>query len=379
MTVRPKLLVVSRSTPLHAGAGGMEEISWQLARALSAEWSVEVLTTPIPGRGRVSRLDGVTLHTVARGRPGRYGPAWWWQSARHRAAADADVVLSVSAGATAMLWRRRPAFVLQAHGTALAEAAATLRLRPRLWVAKVLRSMWWAAVDSSVYRRVDVVVAASEHVRAALLQPFYRGAWKRGRLAVIPNGVCEPVLDADVQRRSAQAGVVTIAVSRLTRQKGVDRCVDAMAQTPESTRLVVVGDGPEATALRVQANRLGVTDRVVFAGRRARDDVTAALAAADVFVFPAREVAREGLPLALLEALAAGLPVLVPVASRWPDDLSAVFDFVDMDDPEKLARQIAEAASRRSAVSLLPRRYSADGMYDAYQTVLGELLHDRER
>lgn len=152
-----------------------------------------------------------------------------------------------------------------------------------------------------------------------------------------------------------------------------------MAQTPESTRLVVVGDGPEATALRVQADRLGVTDRVVFAGRRTRDDVTAALAAADVFVFPAREVAREGLPLAVLEALAVGLPVLVPVGSRWPDDLSAVFDVVDMNDPEELARQIAEAASRRSSVSLLPRRYCADGMRDAYQALLGELLRGRGR
>jgi glycosyltransferase involved in cell wall biosynthesis len=85
------------------------------------------------------------------------------------------------------------------------------------------------------------------------------------------------------------------------------------------------------------------------------------------------------LPLAPLEALAAGVPVLVPVESRWPDDLSAVFDFVEMGDPEKLAQEITEGVSRRSSVSLLPRRYSADGMRDEYRELLGGLLRDRAR
>lgn len=376
-TARPKLLMVSRSTPLHPGAGGMEEISWQLARDLCDEWAVEVLTSPIPGHKQDAFVDGITVRAVARGRPGRYGPAWWWQSARDRAARDADVVLSVSAGATAMLWRRTPVFIFQAHGTALAEAAATLRLRPRLWAAKAVRSLWWAAVDSVVYRRADVVVAASEHVRTGLVRPFYRRAWTRTRLLVIANGVPGPTLGEDAPRRAAGADIVAVTVSRLTHQKGVDRCIGAMVHAHERTELVVVGEGDEAAGLRAQAERLGVAERVRFVGRLSRGDVVGVLSTADIFVFPARGVEREGLPLALLEALASGVPVLVPVESKWPDDLSAVVEFVDMDDPEKLAREIAAKSRKRSSTSLLPRRYSADGMHDAYRELLAGLLSDR--
>jgi glycosyltransferase involved in cell wall biosynthesis len=71
---------------------------------------------------------------------------------------------------------------------------------------------------------------------------------------------------------------------------------------------VLIGDGPEAGALRARARRLGIQARVVFAG--ARPDASRWFAALDAYVSASR---GEGLPLALVEAMAAGLPV---VASR---------------------------------------------------------------
>lgn len=370
----PKLLIVTRSTPLHPGAGGMEEISWQLAEQLSATWDVHVLTTPIAGHDSPTVRDGVTVHTVKRGRPGRYGLAWWSQTAHHPAARDANVVLSVSAGATAMTWRRRPAFVFQAHGNALSEALATLRSRPRLWPLKAARSLWWAGVDSITYRRMDVVAAASDHVRDGLLRRFYRGTWERTRLEVIPNGVHAPAAPAERDQPSTGDKIVAVTVSRLSRQKGVDRVIAALSDAPDHVMLLVVGDGEEELSLREQAARLGVADRVHFAGRLDRADVADALAAADVFVFPARNTEREGLPISILEALASGLPVLVPAESTWPDDLAEVMESIEMDDTTALAAALAAKIGPRTHVSTLPRPYSGDGMADAYRDLFDSLL-----
>jgi glycosyltransferase involved in cell wall biosynthesis len=101
---------------------------------------------------------------------------------------------------------------------------------------------------------------------------------------------------------------LVLTVARLTEQKGHRYLLDAAASVvlrrPE-TVFVLAGDGPLEPALREQARRLGLERYVVFAGRR--DDVPDLLAAADLFVLPSL---FEGLPLVVLEAMAAGVPVV---------------------------------------------------------------------
>jgi glycosyltransferase involved in cell wall biosynthesis len=107
-----------------------------------------------------------------------------------------------------------------------------------------------------------------------------------------------------------------IAVARLVHQKGLDVLIDALAIAGGVARgwtLTLVGEGPEREALMAQVTRLQLGDRVRFLGHRS--DVTTLLAQSAVFVLPSR---FEGMPNALLEAMAQGLAVVVTDASPGP-------------------------------------------------------------
>lgn len=97
-------------------------------------------------------------------------------------------------------------------------------------------------------------------------------------------------------------------VARLDPLKGQDDTIAAFAKIAAASpaaRLIIVGDGPTRAALAAQAAETGLSDRIIFTGRR--PDVPRILAALDVFVHPSR---HEPFGLAVAEASAAGLPVI---------------------------------------------------------------------
>lgn len=347
-----RVLIVTRSVPEHAGAGGMERVAWDLASAMAADADVTILTTPVPGRPARWTQDGIDVETLPGLRPGRYSVGWWVKTARFRAARDFDTIMSVSAGATAMLHAQRgPTYVFQAHGTALRELQNALRVRTGKWPLKALRYGYWTGIDAITYRRADAVVAVSETVAASLRARPYRGAWVGTELRVVPNTVNAEHFAPDPARRKRQRAALGIpaefpviaCVSRLDRQKGIDRAIAALGTLAPYFHLVVAGEGPEADRLVRATARHGVYPRVHFMGRVDYDGVRDVLQAADVFVFPVRNPEREGMPMAVLEALAAGLAVVVPIGSTWPDDVADKVTFADMDDPRALGSAIREA------------------------------------
>jgi glycosyltransferase involved in cell wall biosynthesis len=95
-----------------------------------------------------------------------------------------------------------------------------------------------------------------------------------------------------------------LTAARLTRQKGIEYLLQAASQV-QGADFVIAGDGPERGELEAQAGALGVADRAIFAGHRA--DMPELLSECDLFVLPSL---FEGLPLAVLEAMAAGKPVV---------------------------------------------------------------------
>jgi glycosyltransferase involved in cell wall biosynthesis len=135
------------------------------------------------------------------------------------------------------------------------------------------------------------------------------------RIRRIPNGVdtsrFAPAGAAERARLRGAAGVpagaLAIYAGRLAPEKGADVLLEAWAALAPETpaTLCLVGDGPERAALEARARALGIDGRVRFAGARA--DVAPWLRAADLFVLPSR---TEGLSVALLEAMACGLPVV---------------------------------------------------------------------
>jgi glycosyltransferase involved in cell wall biosynthesis len=133
-------------------------------------------------------------------------------------------------------------------------------------------------------------------------------------------------------------GRILLSVSRLTAQKGVDVAVRALPLLPDDTRLVVLGEGPERTALETLARELGVEDRVFLPGRV--PDVTAWLRRATVYVHPAR---WEGFGLGVLEAMLAGLPVVASDVSSLPELVGDAGVLVRPDDASALALGVARA------------------------------------
>ncbi|MGW4196227.1 glycosyltransferase [Streptomyces sp. NPDC005004] len=141
------------------------------------------------------------------------------------------------------------------------------------------------------------------------------------RIAVVPNGIDLDRFRFDPavrERTRARLGLprqafVVGGIGRLAPGKRFDVLVQALARLPRDARLLLVGGGPEEGALRRRAEEAGVAERVVFAGERpyladASDgpDLPALTSAMDVLASPSPE---EAFGLAVVEALAAGLPV----------------------------------------------------------------------
>jgi glycosyltransferase involved in cell wall biosynthesis len=112
-----------------------------------------------------------------------------------------------------------------------------------------------------------------------------------------------------------------VCVATLKAQKGHAVLLRALAAL-DGARLDLVGDGPERAELEAEAARLGIADRVRFLGSLPEEAVGPVLDAADVFVLPsviAPDGDMEGIPVALMEALAAGLPAVATRQSGVPE------------------------------------------------------------
>jgi glycosyltransferase involved in cell wall biosynthesis len=144
------------------------------------------------------------------------------------------------------------------------------------------------------------------------------------KLHCIPNGVRVPIRTPalmEQKRREFGLGPDVFAffyVGRLNPVKDLGMMLDAFAAllTDGSlqTRLYLVGDGPERAMLETKREALGLSERVTFLG--ARSDVSEVLMAADAFVMSSKS---EGLPMALLEAMAAGVPCIATAVGGIPD------------------------------------------------------------
>lgn len=205
---------------------------------------------------------------------------------------------------------------------------------------------------------------------------------------VVPNGIDPPPAAdraAALRAIGSPAPPVLGCVGSLTAHKGQAVLLRAAAALPRSAcgTVVLIGDGPERGALEALAAAIGLSDRVRFAG--ARPDARALLPAFDVAVVPSTE--REGMPLAALEAMDAGLPL---VASRL-GGLCEVIEhersglLVPPGDPAALAgalRAVLEQPGRARSLGEAARRsvetcYRAALMARRVEAIEEEALHVR--
>jgi glycosyltransferase involved in cell wall biosynthesis len=239
-------------------------------------------------------------------------------------------------------------------------------------------------------------VSISREVERTWLRGPLGGALRRRpRRAVIPNPV-DPVLLAAAHasdRRQVRARLnvpedaeLIVNVGRYVEQKGQRHLLDAFARvlrTRPRAWLALVGYGPLESALREQAERLDVARRTTFALRR--PDALEIVRSADVFAFPSL---WEGLGVAVVEAMALGLPVVTsdraPLTDFVSDDETGMLappgDSTALADAlELLLTDRARAAALGAAArELATTRFSAEriaGHYDAFFRATSGLPH----
>ncbi|MGH2711799.1 MAG: glycosyltransferase family 4 protein [Actinomycetota bacterium] len=220
----------------------------------------------------------------------------------------------------------------------------------------------------TIWRRIAVRVAVSQAAAS-----FVGRAMGRGDIRIVPNGA-DIELFAAAEPARLPSGRRILFVNRLDRRKGFRVMVDAFGQLAASrpdVLLVVAGDGPERPALRDLP--IETRARVIMLGNVPHEELPAYHAASEVFCAPA--TGRESFGIVLVEALAAGLPVVASDIAGYrevvrdgtdgilvpPSDPAAVADALGrvLEDAD-LAKRLAEAGKERA------RRYS-------WATVAGEI------
>ncbi len=380
--------VVSQFAPTIGGTEGQIRL---LASGLAARGhTVEVVTQAVPGSPRRERLDGIrvarAIRTVQR------GPLF-----------GLTYVLSLAMA----LWQRRTAELIQvafAHWDA-AVAGSLRRALGRPVVVRVANlgsggdldrlrtSRYWPMFRSwdgptvqaliRAVQRCDAFVAPASPMAATLC----REGFAEARIILIPNGVDHrrfrpPTSEERAAARGALgvAGRLVVSVGRLESWKGMGDLVSALTLLPKDTHLALVGDGSERPSLLARAQALGVTRRLHMLGWTG--NVLPLLWAADAFALPSH---AEGMPNALLEAMATGLPCVATTVGAVAEvlDGEVAGSLVPPGDPPALASALAalleggSAATRFGAAARarVEACYTLEEMLKRYEGLYEALTH----
>ncbi len=343
---RPTVRVAMVASMFPPSVGGIQMHTLRLAQALTDRGAdVHVVTRIERGLASFERMGAVRVHRV--GAPAAHGPV-----------ASAAFIAEAVRHLTRL---RRHVDVVHAHQL-LSPTTVALLAAPILRLPVILNPHACGAIgDVGVLsattigrirlqlalRRADAFVAVSEAIRDELLEA---GAPPQ-RVWNIVNGVDTDRFApcGDEERAALRAvlslppGPLVVYTGRLSIEKGVDVLLAAWPRVVRSVaaaRLWILGDGPEERTLRAHARALQIEESVTFAG--AVDDVAPYLRAATAAVLPSR---TEGMPVALLEAMSCGIPV---VATRVGGSAEVLEDdrtgrLVTSESAEALANGLSEA------------------------------------
>jgi glycosyltransferase involved in cell wall biosynthesis len=344
------------------GPGGAERVVVELARTLEAAGARNVAFLPADGEGWLARElegSGVTIEHFPLRR--RFTPALARSLAaafsRHRinVAHSHEFFMALYGGWASR--RARIPHVITMHGGPYYAARLRRRLALRAAIALSARTV---AVSAPLASQMSVDL---------WMQPQ--------RITMIANGVRPAAPEPTTRRGELQLTPddrLVVSVGNLYPVKGHHHLVTALgilAARHRRLHVAIAGRGDAADALAASARECGVADRLHLLGLRS--DVPALLAAADLFVLPSLS---EGLPLALLEAMFAGCPIVasdvgevavalargdtgVLVPPGDPVALAAAIDRL-LSNPS-LARDLGDHAARRAVAeydaSVMVRRY----------------------
>lgn len=364
-----KVLVLTRATTHHPGFGGMEAINKALMEGLVEKGlEIECLTTHCPDHGAVLIESGVTYRFLQDAPCGQYSSAWFRRSVEWIGSRPIielpHLILSQSGAARGYVHHLRlkmgiPAIAI-IHGiTPWSLKASLLQAHsPRRWLTSfklLLRCFYERFLEPGSHRRYDRMVALGPRMAVDLARHLQV---EPGRIEVIPNFVDLQVFRPGTGNSGdflGKLGMVpsqflVLMASRLLPSKGTCDAIRAVARLPRElgVHLAIAGEGPHASEVRALVRKLHLEDRVHLLGQLPREELAVAYSAADLFAFPS--FFPEGLPMAILEALSSGLPVV----STLVGEISlAVLDgengfHIPVQDPEALAARISQLYHNRN-------------------------------
>jgi glycosyltransferase involved in cell wall biosynthesis len=240
-------------------------------------------------------------------------------------------------------------------------------------------------LDTIIVRRADKIIAVSEKIARRMKRMWVNS----GKICVIENGVNlnrfaeHPASDSAKESLGIKKNALLIGtVGSLTREKGhlyLLMAAPRVAQRFPEVIFLLVGDGKERINLERTVSKLGVGEKVVFAGMR--KDIPEILSILDVFVLPSL---NEGLPMALLEAQAAQVPIVATRVGAIPDVVKDGITgiLIPPEDPDAIAKSIVRVLSdRKSACNMAQKgfervrnNFSSEKMACKYIALYQELL-----
>ena len=214
-------------------------------------------------------------------------------------------------------------------------------------------------------RYVNVMIAPSD---LAAEYTFGKRAYKSGSVKILHNAIDTDVYGFDAQGRKNIRAELKISenttvighVGRFTAQKNHLFLIDVFSEyvkQSEDSVLVLVGNGELEGEIRNRAAERGVSDRIVFTG--VRSDVPALFSAMDVFVFPSF---YEGMPNAVIEAQATGLPCVISDRITREADITGLVDYLPLGDAAAWAEHIRSMSL--PVVRKTPCREFTENCYD---------------
>ncbi|MBI3820776.1 MAG: glycosyltransferase [Planctomycetes bacterium] len=228
--------------------------------------------------------------------------------------------------------------------------------------------------------RIARFIAVSSVVKNALVASGIPGA----KIAVVHSGIDIAAMDA-LPRSRAGPGIRMGTIGKLAEKKGVDHIIRAFSEIIKiipGARLQIVGDGPDAPALRALADSLGLNSNITFEG--ARNDGAALLANWDLFLFASE---LEGSPGVLREAMALRVPIVSVDAPGSVEVVGATGIVVSRGDAVAMAAAAVELLTndrKRAAITSAARdrvvsQYSMDAMVrETLGVARGVLVNSRE-
>lgn len=252
------------------------------------------------------------------------------------------------------------------------------------WLGNSLKMKFYAALDKQVLRAFDVAVGVSTTVERELIKYL-----PRNKVRKIENGVdlgkfsnLDHTKNETKQELGLTGRTVVGYVGRLSEGKGIQFLIKALVdliQQKPNVSCLIVGDGEYSLQLKALAQALGLSDKVLFTGRR--NDVPRLYSAMDIFVLPSLE---EAFPMVILEAMATGVPVVatgvgdIPriiedgstgliVKSRSSEALSQALTFVleNQDQVQDMATEARRVVEQNYSSDIMARRYK-----DVYKQVI---------